>query len=381
MAATALVGCGEKDKKGDISSVTLSQTEVTLAVGKTIRLSPKVNAGTGTFTWATSDEAIATVDRNGTVTAQAIGTATITVTETTSKLTATCKVNVKSELETLSFTKATVTYYGGDEYLATCDTVDSVFSAEVDGKKVYLRGIFVDALVELYSDGLYVNDEEKMDGASEGYVVSFPAKAFYATAGLNTDRGFKGAGTVTDGAWSTGYAATKSHSMVAGSFNKDREKEALEHVEAALTYLNEENYDMYHTDMRWVDTVMFAGARARKYEFDTYTNQYSVAYFPKAIPTAAAFYLEPSTDKYMYNVTACEMYLIPMGGNDIINGLMIDVNEITNEYTLNSESFIFEPVVHYKHTAAATQSVPARNGVTKFDKYILKNRPSNVVFK
>ena len=382
MAATALVGCGDKDKKGDISSVTLSQTEVTLAVGKTIRLSPKVNAGTGTFTWATSDEAIATVDRNGTVTAQAIGTATITVTETTSKLTATCKVNVKSELETLSFTKASVTYYFGDEYLAKCDTVDSVFSATVDGKEVALRAIFIDAQVDLFSDGLYLNDEEQVDGASEGYVVSFPAKAFYATAGLNTDRGFKGEGTISEGAWSTGYAANKSHSMTKGSFNNDREKEAIEHVTAALKYLNEDNKDMYHQDMIWVDTVMFAGARATKYTFNTYTNNYSANYFPKAIPTAAAFYLEPGTDKYMYNVTACEMYLIPMGGNDIINGLMIDVNEITYEYTLNSESFIFEPVVHYKHTAtAATQSAPARNGVTKFDKYILKNRPSNVVFK
>ncbi len=337
----------------NISSILLNKTEVIMAVGKQERLVVRTDTGkAGKYSWTSSDKSVATIDQEGTVTAVAQGEAIITVTETTTNLTATCKVSVKSEWEAISFTKATVNCYLGDEDLAKCDTVDSVFSATVDGKKVALRAIFIDARVDLYSDGLYLNDDEVMDGASEGYVVSFPAKAYYAVEGLNDDRGFKGAGTVTDGAWSTGYAANKSHYMVSGAFNKEREPEAIEKVKAALTYLNEKNHEMYYQNMIWVDTVMFAGARATKYTFNTYTNQYSHAYFPKAIPTAAAFYLESGSNyKYMYNVTACDMYLTPMGGNDIINGLMIDVNEITYEYTLNSESFIFEPVVHYKHTS------------------------------
>ena len=86
--------------KFDVTGVTLSQTEASLTVGDTVRLTPTL-APEGqtdqTVTWATSDAAVATV-ADCVVTAVGAGTATITVTATngtnvtTYDQTATCTV-------------------------------------------------------------------------------------------------------------------------------------------------------------------------------------------------------------------------------------------------------------------------------------------------
>lgn len=79
----------------DAESITLEQTEVTFAeAGATVTLAP-IFAPEGTsapVTWTTSDEAVATVDDKGTVTAVAKGLATITATLENGQ-TAQCVVN------------------------------------------------------------------------------------------------------------------------------------------------------------------------------------------------------------------------------------------------------------------------------------------------
>ena len=67
-----------------VESVTLSQNEGILNVGKSVTLTatvtPKEIAADTTVTWSSSDEAVATVDSNGKVTAVSSGNATITAT-------------------------------------------------------------------------------------------------------------------------------------------------------------------------------------------------------------------------------------------------------------------------------------------------------------
>ena len=99
--------------KFDVTGVTLSQTEASLTVGDTVRLTPTL-APEGqtdqTVTWATSDAAVATV-ADCVVTAVGAGTATITVTATngtdvtTDDQTATCTVTV-SPAPAIELTKA-----------------------------------------------------------------------------------------------------------------------------------------------------------------------------------------------------------------------------------------------------------------------------------
>ena len=79
----------------DPTSVSLNKTSLTLDVGKSYTLTKTVspsNAATS-YTWRSSNTSVATVDKNGKVTAKKAGTATITV-KTSNGKTATCKVTV-----------------------------------------------------------------------------------------------------------------------------------------------------------------------------------------------------------------------------------------------------------------------------------------------
>lgn len=82
------------------TSIALNQANVELTEGGTLQLTATVlpeDATDKSVTWATSDEAIATVDQNGLVTALATGMATITATTNDgSELSATCAVHVTS---------------------------------------------------------------------------------------------------------------------------------------------------------------------------------------------------------------------------------------------------------------------------------------------
>lgn len=79
-----------------VDSVTLSQNEGILNVGKSVTLTATVtpeNAADATVTWSSSDEAVATVDSNGNVTAVATGNATITA--TAGEESTTCDITVQ----------------------------------------------------------------------------------------------------------------------------------------------------------------------------------------------------------------------------------------------------------------------------------------------
>ena len=81
----------------ETASVTLDTTSSEVEVGSTVSLVATVTGGLGTVTWTSNDNAIATVDENGTVTGMAAGTVTITATHTSdSSVSATCSIIVKA---------------------------------------------------------------------------------------------------------------------------------------------------------------------------------------------------------------------------------------------------------------------------------------------
>ena len=83
-----------------ISSVSLSESSITIENGKTATLTASINPETTnadkTLTWKSSSPSIATVDENGKITAKFPGKTTITVTTVNGK-TATCEVTVTGE--------------------------------------------------------------------------------------------------------------------------------------------------------------------------------------------------------------------------------------------------------------------------------------------
>lgn len=82
----------------DVESVTLDQTEAIVGKGTTLTLKAVINPSTASdksLTWVSSNEKVATVDQNGTVTGVKAGTADITVKAANDK-SAVCKVTVSS---------------------------------------------------------------------------------------------------------------------------------------------------------------------------------------------------------------------------------------------------------------------------------------------
>jgi len=80
-----------------VTSVSLLPGNTTLVAGSSLQLTATVapsNATNKNVTWSSSNDAIATVDSQGKVTAHATGTATITVTTVDGSKTATCNVTV-----------------------------------------------------------------------------------------------------------------------------------------------------------------------------------------------------------------------------------------------------------------------------------------------
>lgn len=80
-----------------VTGVSLSKTSINLQIGGTETLTATVspnNATNKSISWSSSATSVATVDKNGKVTAVAAGTATITVTTEDGKKTATCTVTV-----------------------------------------------------------------------------------------------------------------------------------------------------------------------------------------------------------------------------------------------------------------------------------------------
>ena len=77
------------------TSVSLNKTSLALEIGKSYTLTKTVSPSNAvtSYTWSSSNASVATVDKNGKVTAKASGTATITV-KTSNGKTATCKVTV-----------------------------------------------------------------------------------------------------------------------------------------------------------------------------------------------------------------------------------------------------------------------------------------------
>ena len=135
----------------DVTGVELKDTSITLTEGdsKTLEATVKPeNASDKTVTWESSNPEVATVDKDGKVTAIAEGTATITVTATngtdiiTDDKTATCTVTVKGYYECNKGNNQswTIGSSSGLSFTFDSDEDDSVFAnrdhIEVDNKIV-----------------------------------------------------------------------------------------------------------------------------------------------------------------------------------------------------------------------------------------------------
>lgn len=104
-----------------IKEITISKQNLDIEIGKTETLLATItpeNATNKNLIWKSSNEDIAAVDENGTVTGNNVGECTISVSSNDESIVAECKVKVKAiEVNSLSLDETNVTLGVGQEYL------------------------------------------------------------------------------------------------------------------------------------------------------------------------------------------------------------------------------------------------------------------------
>ena len=178
-----------------VTGVTLNKTSASISVGETETLTATVapsNALNKAVTWTSSNTSVATVS-NGTVTAVAAGSATITVTTTDGSFTATCAVTVVNAV-TFDATKDTGTSLSKDGVtFATSATESSVYKwyksssttfAVTNGKikRIEFTGVSGYAISNMTASAGTLNTSDSPNGVWTGSVASVTFTASTAQA-------------------------------------------------------------------------------------------------------------------------------------------------------------------------------------------------------
>lgn len=174
------------DTHTPVASVTIDQSEALMtAAGETLKLSATVlpeDASETSVTWSSSDEAVATVSDDGTVTAAANGTALITATTVEGNFSATCLVTVDIPEPVISVTGVTL------------DHTELTLTAV--GQTTWLTSTVEPADASDPSVTWSSSDESVAMVSSRGQVVAVANGTATITA-TTTDGGFTSACTVT----------------------------------------------------------------------------------------------------------------------------------------------------------------------------------------
>ena len=149
----------DPDPDVDVTGVSLDKSELTLAVKGTYTLKATVapsDASNKSVTWKSSDDKIATVDKDGKVTAVAIGKATITVTTEDGGKTATCVVTVDAAtgLEELI---ANTRVYGQDHAIRIEPAMSvNVLVVSMNGQLIYNDIVSSATQIPVPAAGIYI---------------------------------------------------------------------------------------------------------------------------------------------------------------------------------------------------------------------------------
>lgn len=135
-----------------VDGIVLSKTEITLNEGESATLIAEVTpdlANNKTITWASSDDAVASVDENGVITAHLQGTTVITAKSTDgSNLSASCNVTVVKLVNSIFISNTQISMKIGEQYTLTAYALPS------DATNPYLRWYSEDTNVATVEDGV-----------------------------------------------------------------------------------------------------------------------------------------------------------------------------------------------------------------------------------
>ena len=174
----------------EVESVSLNKSEMTLTEGKSETLAATVtpeNAENKSITWSSNNEAVATVDVNGTVTAKSAGTAVITATSTNGK-SAGCTVTVEKKqipVTEVRLSESTVGIVEGSTYKLTAtvlpeNTTDSK-NVSWSSNNEAVATVDANGTVTAKSAGTAVITATSTNGKSAGCTVTVEKKQIPVT--------------------------------------------------------------------------------------------------------------------------------------------------------------------------------------------------------
>ena len=193
--------------KGYVSAITLDKDTLGLSIGASEKLNANVQTEGGdadtSVTWSSSDESIATVSSDGTVTAVAKGKATITCKTTTKsregkKLSATCKVTVNTAMND---TTTPLTYKNADGTVVNLYVKDGENYREAKYADYYKYSVFYLKEVKRYgwqnengttkyytSEGKYVTGEQVIGGVKYNFANDGTLSLGSGTMGIDVSK-------------------------------------------------------------------------------------------------------------------------------------------------------------------------------------------------
>jgi hypothetical protein len=310
LCAIVLTGCPSqkdpdkgKDPQSGITAVTVKPEKATIAEGANIALTAICTpvSERGEFTWSSSDTTIAAVDQDGNVYGLSAGVAYITAKEK-GGLEGKSEIHVTSYLESFSFGQACIyTYNPADTVGAPIEEITSSSGGKYNCYRLPMT-------LMVFSDGFYINEDRKYDGAEEALVIEMPASMYYAPASINPS--LEGGTIFCLGAWAIVKDSSAIYDRVGepGAYGPG----VLTNVLAALDAYNEQNY---------TDFSAYLKAAGENVEGTTLTNWtyscddegqncgYATSYVPDAVLEEGYFYLDDdgtAASSYMIPVTYCE---------------------------------------------------------------------------
>ena len=192
----------------EVESVSLNKSEMTLTEGESETLAATVtpeNAENKSITWSSNNEAVATVDANGTVTAKSAGTAVITATSTNGK-SAGCTVTVEKKqipVTEVRLSESTVGIVEGSTYKLTAtvlpeNTTDSK-SVSWSSSNSEVATVDANGTVTAKRAGTVVITATSTNGKTAGCTVTVSRKEIPITE-ISLD---KSSATLTEGETTT----------------------------------------------------------------------------------------------------------------------------------------------------------------------------------
>ncbi len=346
----ALVGCENPDKKNDnnggITGLTVSPNELILTednLEQRLSVSFTPSGATGTVVWTSSDTTVATVTTKGLVSAVSYGTAEIIA--TCGDYSDTCFVKVQQYIETLSFNAFTYldldsTAYGGEV-------------VEMKGYKCYLSKVSIG----LFSEGFYINNSGKLDGATKGALIEFDAPMYYAPGALNG-----GKGTVFIlGNWYIQESNPDNESLVGLASSIDSTK-FISSMEDFITAYNA-NPEGENSSYLEEAASAFTNAIMHVYTYTTTTSGqsgYYGSYIPDAVIPSAEFIARNNTDyalsEWMIGVDYSSVTYKPLAG--YFPGCNIGVNEDQTAYVWIDKYIHFDDEITAVYGEKTDSSAP-----------------------